>query len=63
MGFCYAAERSNGSCVRRTNHRILGKVVVGAPSNGVQLHQVLKIGDFSVHPFLCIYDNKHICLN
>lgn len=45
-----------------TNHRILGKVVVGAPSNGVQLHQVLEIGDFSVHPFLFIYDNKHICL-
>lgn len=37
---------------RRTHHWILGKVVVGAASNGVQLHQVLKVGDFSVHPFL-----------
>lgn len=36
----------------RTYHRILGKVVVGAPGNGVQLHQVIKIGDFSVYPFL-----------
>lgn len=44
----------------RTYHRILRKVVVGAPSNGVQLHQVLKIRDFSVHPFLFIYD-KHTC--
>lgn len=35
-----------------TYHRILWQVVVSASSDGVQLHQILKIGDFSAYPFL-----------
>lgn len=35
-----------------SDHRILRQVVVSASCNCVQLHQVLKVGDFSAYPFL-----------
>lgn len=35
-----------------TYHGILRQVVVSASSDGVQLHQVLEVGDFSANPFL-----------
>lgn len=35
-----------------THHRILAEVVVGPTCNCIQLHQVLKIGDLSLNPFL-----------
>lgn len=35
-----------------TYHGILGQVVVSASSDGVQLHQILKVGDLSANPFL-----------
>lgn len=34
------------------HHGILGEVVVGAPSDRVQLHEVLKVGDLPQDPFL-----------
>lgn len=33
-------------------HRVLGQVVVGSPCNGVELHQVLEVGDLTLDPFL-----------
>lgn len=34
------------------HHRVLGQVVVGPPRNGVELHQVLKVGYLTLYPFL-----------
>ena len=37
---------------RATYHWVLGQVVVGAAGDGVQLDQVVKVGDLPVHPLL-----------
>lgn len=34
------------------HHRVLRQVVVRPPRDGVELHQVLEVGDLSLHPFL-----------
>lgn len=34
------------------HHGVLGQVVVGAPRDGVQLHEVLEVGDLPQDPFL-----------
>lgn len=36
----------------RSYHRVLSQVVVRSSCNGVQLHQVVKVRDLPVHPFL-----------
>lgn len=34
------------------HHGVLGEVVVGAARDGVQLHEVLEVGDLPQDPFL-----------
>ena len=49
-------ERATGRW-RATYHRVLGQVVVGAACDGVELDQVVKVGDLPVHPLL--HHRKH----
>lgn len=37
---------------RGPHHRVLRQVVVGPPGDGVELHQVLKVGNLPLGPFL-----------
>lgn len=39
-------------CRNVPHHRILSEIIVRSSRNGVQLHQIVKIGDLPVHPFL-----------
>lgn len=34
------------------HHRVLRQVIVGPPRNGVELHQVLEVGNLTLYPFL-----------
>lgn len=40
-------ERQSGA-----HHRVLRQVIVGAPCNCVELHEVLEVGYLSLYPFL-----------
>ena len=35
-----------------THHRILAQIVVCTASNCVQVHQIFKVADLTLHPFL-----------
>ena len=37
---------------KNTYDRVLAEVIVGSSRYRIQLHQVLKVADFSLHPFL-----------
>jgi len=39
-------------CVNVTHHRILSQIIIRPSCYSVQLHQVVKVRDFPVHPFL-----------
>lgn len=55
--YCSSNTIQSG-CVNVTHHRILSQIIIRPSCYGVQLHQVVKVWDLPVHPFLMTERSK-----